>query len=175
MIGWFEGCWWSWNWKEAESDESGCFGVSYARRTFWTHRSLEELTGGLLTVFPWNRTLPVDLSDEVVEDLRTEKHSSRPEDLGGVPRGVRLGLGGDWRHLVDVDLALGRSLQEGAGVPLAGEADARLFGHDALHLQVTLVPDQDHGNLQVQPSPRSAQVVENKSLGSLTWKQRFKI
>lgn len=66
--------------------------IFYTRRTFWTHRSLEELTGGLLTVFSWNRTLPVDLSDEVVEDLRTEKHLSRPEDSGGVlvPRVVRL-------------------------------------------------------------------------------------
>ncbi len=53
-------------------------------------------------------------------------------------------------HLVDVDLALGRSLQKGAGVPLAGQTDARLFGHHTLHLQVALISNQYHGNLQRQ-------------------------
>lgn len=56
--------------------------------------SLEKLTVGLFASFPLNWTLPVNLSHKVIEDL------------------------------IDVDLALGRSLKEGAGVPLAGKADA---------------------------------------------------
>lgn len=40
----------------------------------WDNRSylpLEKLTSGLFAGFPWNGTLPVDLSDKVVEDLQT--------------------------------------------------------------------------------------------------------
>lgn len=51
-------------------------------------------------------------------------------------------------HLVDVNLALGRGLKEGAGVPLASETDAWLFGHHTLHLQIAFISNQDHGNLK---------------------------
>lgn len=35
-----------------------------------THLSLEELTGGLFAGFSWNWTLPVNLSHQVIKDLR---------------------------------------------------------------------------------------------------------
>lgn len=42
-----------------------------------THLSLEKLTGGLFASFPWNRTLPVNLSHKVIEDLHTQTQNIR--------------------------------------------------------------------------------------------------
>ena len=41
-----------------------------------THLSLEKLTGGLFASFSWNRTLPVNLSHKVVEDLHTNTQTN---------------------------------------------------------------------------------------------------
>lgn len=49
--------------------------------------------------------------------------------------------------LVDVDLGLGRGLEEGAAAKLAGKTLTLLGGDDALVLQVALVSDEDHGDL----------------------------
>lgn len=129
-----------------------------------THLSLEEVAGGLFTGLSRNRTLFVDLPDQIVEDLRTQTCRMNPSTEREMKTFMKLsGNGKFWlpgpdpvrfggtpcaAHLVDVDLALGRSLQKGTRVPLAGEADPRLFGYDALHLQVTFVSNQDHGNLE---------------------------
>jgi len=48
--------------------------------------------------------------------------------------------------LVDVDLGLGRGLEEGAAAKLAGETLTLLGGDDALVLQVALVSDENHGD-----------------------------
>lgn len=123
----------------------------------WTCLSLEKLTSGLFASFPWNWTLPVNLSHKVVEDLPTNKWTQQWGWILHwicVCREQRATLKCLCSYLVDVDLALRWGLQEGAGVPLASEADTRLFGHHTLHLQVTFVSNQDHGNLQ-QHKPRS--------------------
>ena len=72
-------------------------------------------------------------------------------------------------HLVDVDLALGRGLQEGTGVPLAGEADARLFGHHTLHLQVALVSNQDHRNLRPHDQMCTIGISDRRLMNSNHW------
>ena len=49
-------------------------------------------------------------------------------------------------HLIDVDLRLGRCLEE-SRVPRTGETLSLVLAHDTLVLQVTLVADQDHWHL----------------------------
>lgn len=94
--------------KSVWSETFKCVIKEKTEKTF-THLSLEKLAGGLFTSVSWSGGLPVNLSDEVVEDLQKQAEASVSEGSGRFLCPESCGLGGTdgCRHLVDVYLALG--------------------------------------------------------------------
>lgn len=75
---------------------------------------LEQLAGGLFACLSGYWSFPVDLPDQVIEDL------------------------------IDVNLGLCRRLQESTAVPLAGEILALFFPDHPLVFQIAFITHQDH-------------------------------
>jgi hypothetical protein len=106
----------------------------------------------------------VDLSDEVVEDLKgggkrknkqnkstCKTKKAGPEEIKQTKKMSKCTQNTDLKkhvtYVVHSYLGLGRGLHEGAVAELPGKVEALVLADDALLFEVTLVPYQHHGNV----------------------------